>query len=269
MDFNVGAIDIIVIIVYLAGIILLGLYTVRKTIRNQTTEDYFLAGRSLKWPIIGAALFAANISTIHLIGFAESGFKYGLVDGLFEWMAIPFLVFLGFVIAPYFFRNRVSTIPELYERRFDGRSRTYMVIFAILTALLIHIGISLYAGAALCEKFFGLNETFGIIFIAVLTGLYTILGGLKAIATVESVQTALLIIGAVILTAFGIFALPEVGIENFAEFKARLKPDTLSILRPTDSPANPAEGGISWYAALLGYFVLPITGNIGIRTFWQ
>jgi len=79
---------------------------------------------------------------------------------------------------------------------------------------------------------------------------------LKAIVTVESVQTALLILGAVILTAFGIFALPDVDIHSFAEFKAQLKPDTLSILRATDSPANPAEGGISWYAALLGYFVL-------------
>ncbi len=256
MDFSVGTIDIIVIIAYLVGIILLGLYTVRKTLKNQSSEDYFLASRSLKWPIIGSALFAANISTIHLIGFAESGFKYGLVDGLFEWLAIPFLVFLGFIIAPYFFRNRVSTIPELYERRFNGASRTYMVIFAILTALLIHIGISLYAGAALCQKFFGLNETYGIIFIAVLTGVYTILGGLKAITTVEAVQTALLILGAVILTLFGIFALPDVGIHTFADFKAHLKPDTLSILRPTDSPANPPGGGISWYSALLGYFVL-------------
>ncbi|MCD6355497.1 MAG: hypothetical protein J7L95_08105, partial [Prolixibacteraceae bacterium] len=142
----------------------------------------------------------ANFNNIHLIGFAESGFKYGLVDGLFEWLAIPFLIFLGFVIAPCFFRNRVSTIPELYERRFNGASRTYMVIFAILTALLI--------------------------------------------------------LGAVILTLFGIFALPKVGIHNFADFKAHLKPDTLSILRPTNSPANPPEGGISWYSALLGYFVL-------------
>ena len=256
INFEVGTIDILVIVAYLAGVTLLGLFTVRRTLRRQTTEDYFLASRSLRWPIIGAALFAANISTIHLIGFAESGFKYGLVDGLFEWLAIPFLVFLGFVIAPYFFRGKVSTIPELYERRFNGTSRTFMVIFAILTALLMHIGISLYAGAALCQKFFGLNETYGIIFIALLTGIYTILGGLKAIATVEAVQTALLILGAVVLTIFGIFALPEVGVHSFVEFKAKLKPDTLSILRPTNSPANPAEGGISWYAAILGYFVL-------------
>lgn len=131
-----------------------------------------------------------------------------------------------------------------------------MVILAILTALLLHIGISLYAGAALVQQFFGLDPIMGIIFIAGLTGLYTIVGGLKAITTVEAVQTILLILGAVLLTMFGVFALSDVGIHSFTEFKANLKPDTLSILRPTDSPANPPTGGITWYAAFLGYFVL-------------
>lgn len=256
MDFSVSIIDILVIVSYLVGVVLLGIYTVRKKITTASSEDYFLASRSLKWPIIGTALFAANISTIHLIGFAESGFKYGLVDGLFEWLAIPFLIFLGFVIAPYFFKKRTTTIPELYEKRFNGVSRTYMVVLAILTALLLHIGISLYAGAALVQQFFGLDPTMGIIFIAVLTGLYTVVGGLKAIATVEAVQTVLLILGAVLLTLFGVFALGDIGIHNFVEFKASLKPDTLSILRPSDSPSNPPTGGITWYSAILGYFVL-------------
>ncbi|MEN8116451.1 MAG: sodium/solute symporter [Bacteroidota bacterium] len=256
MNFSVSIVDILVILGYLVGVVLLGIYTVRKKIKNASSEDYFLASRSLKWPIIGTALFAANISTIHLIGFAESGFKYGLVDGLFEWLAIPFLIFLGFVIAPYFFKKRTSTIPELYEKRFNGASRTYMVILAILTALLLHIGISLYAGAALVQQFFGLDPTMGIIFIAGLTGLYTVVGGLKAITTVEAVQTVLLILGAVLLTLFGVFALGDIGIQSFAEFKASLKPDTLSILRAPDSPANPPSGGITWYSAILGYFVL-------------
>ncbi len=256
MEFSVSTIDILVILGYLIGVVLLGIISVRKKIKKASSEDYFLASRSLKWPIIGAALFAANISTIHLIGFAESGFKYGLVDGLFEWLAIPFLIFLGFVIAPYFFKKRTSTIPELYEKRFNGTSRTFMVVLAILTALLLHIGISLYAGAALVQQFFGLDPTMGIIFIAVLTGLYTVVGGLKAITTVETVQTALLIIGAIVLTLFGIFALGDADIHSFADFKASLKPDTLSILRAVDSPANPLSGGITWYSAILGYFVL-------------
>lgn len=256
MDFNIGTLDIIIIIAYLVGIVLLGVFAIKKKMSEQSSDDYFLASRSLKWPVIGAALFAANISTIHLIGFAESGFKHGLVDGLFEWLAIPFLVFLGFFIAPYFFRTRISTIPEWYERRFNGASRTWMVVFAILTALLIHIGISLYAGAELAKQFFGLDEIYGIIFIAVLTGIYTVVGGLKAVAITETVQTVLLIGGAIILTAFEVAALPEAGVHSFAEFKAKLVPDTLSILRPQNSPANPSEGGISWYAALLGYFVL-------------
>lgn len=256
MNFSIATIDIVIILAYLIGIVLLGVFAIKKKMSEQSSDDYFLASHSLKWPIIGAALFAANISTIHLIGFAESGFKYGLVDGLFEWLAIPFLIFLGFFIAPYFFRTRISTIPEWYERRFNGASRTWMVVFAILTALLIHIGISLYAGAELVKSFFGLDEIWGIIFIATLTGIYTVIGGLKAVALTETVQTVLLIGGAIILTLFGVFALPEVGVESFASFKAKLTPDTLSILRAPNSPANPPEGGISWYAALLGYFVL-------------
>lgn len=256
MDFNIGIIDIVIIAAYLIGIVLLGVFAIKKKMSEQSSDDYFLASRSLKWPVIGAALFAANISTIHLIGFAESGFTQGLVDGLFEWLAIPFLIFLGFFIAPYFFRTRISTIPEWYERRFNGVSRTWMVIFAILTALLIHIGISLYAGAELMKSFFGLNEVWGIIFIAILTGIYTVVGGLKAVALTESVQTVLLIGGAIVLTLFGVFALPEAGVDSFAAFKAKLVPDTLSILRAPNSPANPPEGGISWIAAILGYFVL-------------
>lgn len=256
MNFSIGILDIVIIVAYLVGIVLLGVFAIRKKMSEQSSDDYFLASHSLKWGVIGAALFAANISTIHLIGFAESGFKHGLVDGLFEWLAIPFLIFLGFFIAPYFFRTKISTIPEWYERRFDGRARTWMVVFAILTALLIHIGISLYAGAELAKQFFGLQEIYGIIFIAVLTGIYTVVGGLKAVALTESIQTVLLIGGAILLTFFGMQALPNVGVNDFAEFKSRLVPDTLSILRPTDSPANPSEGGISWYAALLGYFVL-------------
>ena len=88
MDFNIGLLDIIIIVTYLVGIVLLGVFAIRKKMSEQTSDDYFLASHSLKWPVIGAALFAANISAIHLIGFAESGFKHGLVDGLFEWLAI-------------------------------------------------------------------------------------------------------------------------------------------------------------------------------------
>lgn len=251
---HISVIDISVIVIYLAGIVLVGVLSVKR-IRKASSEDYFLASRSLGWGVIGAALFASNISTIHLVGFAESGFTSGLLDGIFEWMAIPLLIFLGFFIAPYFFRTKISTIPEFYEKRFDGRSRTFMVVFAILTALLLHIGISLYAGAKIVKLFFGLDELVAVILIAILTTIYTVLGGLKAVAVTETIQSVLLLGGAILITMLGIFHLPDAGVHNFADFKNSLQPEALTMLRSPDSPSG---GGIPWYAVLLGYPVLGV-----------
>lgn len=252
---NISYIDLAIIAIYLIGIVIVGIWA-GNGFKKQTSGEYFLAGRSLGWGIVGASLFASNISTIHIVGFAESGFTSGLSDGIFEWMAIPCLVFLGIFIAPYYFRNRITTIPEYFEKRFDGTSRTFMVIFAILTALLIHIGISLYAGATIMKEFFGLDQLWGVLLISVLTAIYTILGGLKAVAITETIQSVMLLGGSILITVFGLYMLPKAGIHDFADFKTHIRPESLSMLR---SDATVAEtGGIPWYAVFLGYPVLGI-----------
>ncbi len=252
---NISIIDLAIIGFYLVGIVIIGIKA-GGGFKKQSSNNYFLAGRSLGWGVVGASLFASNISTVHIVGFAESGFNAGLSDGIFEWMAIPCLVFLGIFIAPFYFRNQIATIPEYFERRFDGASRTFMVIFAILTALLIHIGISLYAGATIMKEFFGLDQLWGILLISFLTAIYTILGGLKAVAVTETIQSAMLLGGSILITIFGLAMLPDLGITDFELFKARIKPGSLSMLR---SDATVAEtGGIPWYAVFLGYPVLGI-----------
>lgn len=252
---NISFIDLIIIAIYLVGIVVVGIWS-GGGLKKQSSNNYFLAGRSLGWGVVGASLFASNISTVHIVGFAESGFTSGLSDGIFEWMAIPCLVFLGVFIAPFYFRNQIATIPEYFERRFDGSSRTFMVVFAILTALLIHIGISLYAGATIMKEFFGLDQLWGVLLISFLTALYTILGGLKAVAVTESIQSVMLLGGSIVITLFGLAMLPEIGITDLEAFKAHIKPGSLSMFR---SDATVAEtGGIPWYAVLLGYPVLGI-----------
>lgn len=252
---NISYIDLAIIAIYLIGIVIVGIWA-GNGFKKQTSGDYFLAGRSLGWGVVGASLFASNISTVHIVGFAESGFTSGLSDGIFEWMAIPCLVFLGIFIAPYYFRNRITTIPEYFEKRFDGTSRTFMVIFAILTALLIHIGISLYAGATIMKEFFGLDQLWGVLLISTLTALYTILGGLKAVAVTETIQSVMLLGGSILITLFGLYMLPEVGIHDFVDFKAHIRPGSLSMLRSDATVAQ--TGGIPWYAVFLGYPVLGI-----------
>lgn len=247
---KITAIDLAIILCYLAGILAIGVLSTRR--RGMDSNRYFLAGRSLNWAVIGAALFASNISTIHLVGLSAQGFRDGLVWGNFEWMAAFLLIVLGLIFSPFYFKNRISTLPEFLEKRFDARSRTVLAVIAIVSALFAHIGISLYAGAVLFRNFFGISIWFSIILISTITAIYTVLGGLKAVVVTETIQTVILIAGATALTWIGIRALPGLGIHSLQELRIAVKPDQLSMIQ------SGKEAIIPWYAVLLGYPVLGI-----------
>jgi len=255
---KITLIDGIIILVYLVGIVAFGLLSVK--MKKMTSEGYFLANRGLKWPVIGAALFASNISTIHLVGLAASGYNEGLVWGNFEWLAAVTLILLGMVFAPFYFRSRIATLPEFLEKRYGPGSRTVLAFIGLIGALFVHIGMSLYAGAVVFETFFGINVLTSIVIISVVTAIYTVIGGLKAVVVTETIQTVILIGGAVLLTLIAMFALPDAGVHNLAELKAALKPGQLSILHTKESLSALGEGGfesgLTWYACLLGYPVL-------------
>ena len=190
---TVPPLDLAIIVLYMCGILTIGLVSVRHI--KITGNIFFLAGRSLSWPFVGAALFASNISTIHLVGLTASGYNEGLVWGNFEWMASYTLILLSLVFAPFYFRTRIATLPEFLERRYSPASRSCLAFMAIVAALFIHIGISLYAGAAVFERFFGINVVTSIVIISSVVGIYTVLGGLRAVVITETVNTAILILG--------------------------------------------------------------------------
>ncbi len=245
---RIETLDLVIIVAYLVGIVALGLYASRK--EKNTTSDYFLAGRSLRWPMIGLSLFATNISTVHLVGLASSGYKDGLVFGNFEWLAAFCLILLGIVFAPFYFRSRVTTLPEYLERRYSPASRMVVAVMGIFGALFIHIGVSLYAGATIIERFFDLDPMLSIMVISLATAIYTVMGGLMAVVVTEAIQTVLLLAGAVIITVLGVVALSAQGITTYAAFEQALGPQHLSMIH--------AEGDYAWYAMLLGYPVLGI-----------
>jgi SSS family solute:Na+ symporter len=259
-DIKIGTIDLIIIIIYIIGILAIGLISVRKN--KMTSSNYFLAGRSLKWLVVGAALFASNISTIHVVGLAASGYNEGFVWGNFEWMAVFTLILLALIFAPFYFKTKISTLPEFLEKRYGPASRTFVACMGIIAALFIHLGMSLYAGAVVFESFFGINVYLSIFLISLVTAIYTVIGGLKAVMITETVQTVILISGAVLLTIFGILALPDHGITSLALFKSALKDGQLSMLHSASSikalSPNGANSGLTWYAVLLGYPVLGI-----------
>ena len=247
---RIPAADLAIIVAYMIGILAVGVLSVRR--QKMTGEVYFLAGRSLGWVMIGAALFASNISTIHLVGLAASGYNEGLVWGNFEWMAAFTLVVLSLFFAPFYFRNRIETLPEYLERRFNAAARSFLAFMAILGALFIHIGMSLYAGATVFEQFFGIDVLTSILIISAVTGIYTVLGGLKAVVVTEAIQTILLVGGSILVTFLAVAALPEHGVSTMAEFEARLRPQQLSMVWTDNSV------GLAWYSVLLGYPVLGI-----------
>lgn len=255
---NINFIDLTIIFIYLIGIVLIGLYASHKS--NKTSEGYYLAGRGLGWVMIGTSLFASNISTIHLVGLAASGYNEGLVWGNFEWLASVSLIMLGVIFAPFYIKTKISTLPEFMEKRYGPESRTFLAFISIVSALFVHIGMSLYAGALVFENFFGINIYTSIILISVITGIYTILGGLKAVVVTESVQTVILLLGTVVLTGAVIFALKADGITSLSALQAAVKPGQLSMLHTKESLLLLGEGGfesgLTWYACLFGYPIL-------------
>ena len=248
---KISWIDLMIILAYLVLILVVGILSIRKD--KMSSNNYFLAGRSLNWLLIGCALFASNISTIHMVGLASAGFSDGIVQGNFEWMAAFILIILGLVFAPFYFRTKISTLPEFLEKRYNGTARTLLAVFGIVGALFMHIGISLYAGAVVFQNFFGIDKWTSIIIISIVTAIYTVYGGLKSVVITETIQTVILLVGAAFLVGYGIYALGENGIHSWADFQQATKPNQLSLLQTAEQ--NPK---LPWYSILLGYPVIGI-----------
>lgn len=242
--------DLAVIIAYIALILAVGLLSAKRA--KITGQVFFLAGRSLGWPVVGAALFASNISTIHLVGLTASGYTDGLVWGNFEWMAAFTLVLLSLIFAPFYFRSGIGTLPEFLERRYSPASRSILAFMAVLAALFIHIGMSLYAGAVVFHQFFNMPVELSVLIIAIIISIYTIAGGLKAVVMTETLNTCILLLGACLITFFAIRALPAHGIHSLAAFRAATQPNQLHVLQ------THSKIGLNWYAVFLGYPVLGI-----------
>lgn len=246
--------DIIITIAYILFIVTIGLWSSKnKTGAVTSSKEYFLAGKTLRWPVIGLALFATNISCLHLISLAQSGFDSGLLNGNFEWMAAFTLILLAVLFIPFYIRSGVSTLPDFLEKRYNSACRNWLAVISIISAVVIHIAFSFLAGGLVLETLFGINMYLSIIIIAALTGLYTIIGGLKAVVVTESIQSIVLITGAVLITAFSWHHLGGDWQHVKAVLQENHSMEKLSMIRPVDDPS-----GMGWVAIFLGYPVIGI-----------
>jgi solute:Na+ symporter, SSS family len=245
---QISTIDLAIIVIYFVFIVGLGCWAGLRKKKTEQAQEYFLAGKTLRWPVIGLALFATNISTVHLVSLAQEGYTNGLAYGNFEWMAPFTLIMLALFFAPFYIRSRVATLPDFLEKRYSRASRDWLALLSIVSAIFIHIGFSLYAGAVVLEGMFGIGKMTSIVLIAALTGFYTIVGGLMAVVLTESVQTIILLLGAIVLTGIGYAKVG--GWSGIAQSVDAVK---LTVLRPSGDPS-----GLPWYSVLLGYPIIGI-----------
>jgi len=252
-----GVVDWTIILAYLSVVLGLALWVFLK--RKDTPDDYFLADRNLGWLIVGASIFASNIGSEHLVGLAGSGATDGVAMAHYELHAWCLLV-LAWVFVPFYMRSRVYTMPEFLERRFSPASRWVLSVISLVGYVLTKIAVGIFAGGVvfatlLPEAHLTLGPTVlnafwvGSIVVILLTGLYTVAGGMRAVAYTEALQTLILVLGSGLLTWFGLRA-----IGGWGGLRAALDPDMFNLWKPliphgmqgTWAPVI-EPGRIAWY----------------------
>jgi len=236
-------IDIAIIAVYFVIVFGIGFYFSRK---ERTSEDYFWASRDIGWFFVGASLFVSNISTEHFIGLSGTGASSGLAVGHFEWLACLILLLLGWVFVPFYLRSNVFTMPQFLERRFSRQCAVYLAGISIIAYIFTKISVQLYAASVVLERVAGWSLWKTAVVLVIATGIYTIAGGLAAVIYTDTVQTLILITGAVALTLIG---LDKVG--GIGHLRTMVPDSYFHMIKPASDAQFPWTG-IFFGAPILG-----------------
>lgn len=226
--------DWIVLSGYFGALGFIAFWVIRQ--QNKNTEDYFLAGRNVGWFVIGASIFASNIGSEHVVGLAGTGAESGMPMAHYELHAWIVLL-LGWLFLPFYMRSGAFTMPEFLEKRFDSRSRWFLSIFSVIGYVLTKVSVTIYAGGIVVSQLLDIPFMTGALGIVIITGLYTVLGGMRAVVYTEALQTVVLIAGSLFLTYQGFEA-----IGGWSELKASVGSEHFNMWRPMDDPDYPWTG---------------------------
>lgn len=268
-SFNLTGLDIGIMLAYAVLIIGYGLYHAKR----KDSEDYFLAGRGMPWPIVGIALFSANISSSTLIGLAGDAYKTNLHVYNYEWFAVVVLIFFAIFFLPFYLKSGVYTMPEFLERRYDRRSRYYFSFITIIGNVMVDTAAGLYVGSIVLKLLFPDLPSWQIILLlAIAAAAYTIPGGLNSVIQTEVVQAVLLVIGSILLTYYAFQEFGGGWSDMMAALTDRIQSGTVTTVESLKAagyhaPAN-AEQAFSlvrptndefmpWYGLLTG---VPLLG---------
>lgn len=253
-------------------LILLGVVVWSFMEKEKDTTDYFLAGRNAGWLVIGSSIFASNIGSEHLVGLSGAGAETGMAMAHWE-LQSWIIIILGWVFAPFYWSAKVYTMPEFLERRYSSSSRTFLSFISLVSYVLTKVSVTVYAGGVVLKTVLGIDSIWGIDFfwiaamsLVLVTGLYTVAGGMKAILVTSVIQTPILILGSLVILFVG---MDKVG--GMEELE-RINAERMSLIRPLDDPQFPWLGVIAgsiiigfWYWCTDQYIVQRVLTAKGIQ----
>lgn len=229
-----GPLDWVFIVLYLLVIAAISIWSIRKA-KNSPT-DYFLANRNLGWFVIGASILASNVGSEHIVGLAGVAAKDGTPMGHYELHSWIVLI-LGWVFVPFYLRSKVYTMPEFLERRFNPQARRLLSIIQLISYVIAKASVTIFAGALVFNQFLGVGFWQGAIILVVVTGVYTIFGGLHAVMYTEAIQAIVLLVGSAVLLFVG---LNKVG--GWDGLMSSIPGEKLNMFRPLSDPEFPWLG---------------------------
>lgn len=237
--------------------------------KEEDTEDYFLAGRNATWLAIGASIFASNIGSEHLVGLASAGAQYGLAMAHWEFHSWIILM-LAWIFVPFYWRTQVFTTPEFLERRYSPQTRTFFSFISLISYVLTKVSVTVFAGGLAIQEIFGIDTLFGVDFfwiaaisLVIVTGLYTVIGGMKAVLWTSVLQTPVLLLGSFIILFVGLTKLGAgAGLLEGWAVMSEINGANMHLFRPIDDPNFPWPAVIggsiiigSWYWCTDQYIV--------------
>lgn len=246
MNLSLTLLDWIILLFVLLSTISYGLYKAYAGKAGQNSSNFFLGGRSIKWPVIGASLFATNIGAEHLVGLSGDAYRYGLAAGSVELTTAITLGFTCAFLLPGYIKNKVFTIPEFLELRYDRRARIFFSGLMLVISIMTKLAFTLFAGALVLNSVLGWNIMGTIFYIGIIVAVFTIIGGFTAVAYTDSLQVMVMLLGSAIMLFIGLHKVG--GWEGLTEKAAEM----MSVAKPYDDPVYPFWGIVAtaFYAGI-------------------
>ncbi|NOY37336.1 MAG: sodium/solute symporter [Chlorobi bacterium] len=236
MNITLSGLDWVIGLFVLVGSLAVGLFMAYRAKSGQNSTNFFLGGRKILWPVVGASLFATNIGAEHLVGLSGDSYRYGLSAGSVELTTFITLGIASAVLFPYYLKNKIYTIPEFLELRYNTNARIFFSGLMLVISIMTKLAFTLFAGALVLNGLLGWNVMTTVIFTGFIVAVFTIVGGFTAVAYTDSIQAFIMIIGMSIVLFIG---LDKVG--GWSGLMQKV-PEAMTIAKPVDDPVYPFWG---------------------------